>query len=722
MQSTMKLASSLALVAIAAEASDLRSAGPGITKVVSMLNDMAATAKKEKQEEEVAFAKFQTFCGDESARLKKEISANGQEVEVLSSGIASLQSDAKTLGGAVAELQTSVSAFEADRTKQTKQRKEDNAAFLAEAQDYTESISALERALMTLQSQAHDRPASAALAELSSVRARAPTELASAVAALQAFSQSEAPAGLSYDAPQANAYEFQSSSIVDLLKRLKDEFRSKLSECQKQEMNSKHAFEMIKQDLSDSIEIATKDISEKSAEKERKVEAAAADKKRLAATQATKKSNEDTLAELSTECKEKRFSFDEKQQLRGEEIEAIQKAVEILSSPEVAGNGNKYFSFSQGSVATALPQFLRSNEGGAAIGARGSAASVRSAGIHRRAREYLATEGKRLHNKELASFAETLSTTPFSKVAKMIESLINRLMEEANTDASHEGYCDTEMGKSKLTRAKLNEDIESLNARVEEGKSTALKLTQLIENLSEELAALEKAMTEAVEMRASEKQANAATVKDAKDAQKAVTAALAVLKDFYAKALATTAFVQTNSQVPKMGSDEWTSLANPSFKGTVDKGHKEGMQTFGAAYKGQQDKAGGVLALLEVVLSDFASLEADTNADEATSAKSHKDFMTQCKKDKAVKSNQLELSQADKIRTEEKIHTDTADLKGTQDSLLAAQRYYEKLAPQCVDQGMSFDERAAARQAEIASLKEALKILGGADADGDAQQ
>jgi len=51
-------------------------------------------------------------------------------------------------------------------------------------------------------------------------------------------------------------------------------------------------------------------------------------------------------------------------------------------------------------------------------------------------------------------------------------------------------------------------------------------------------------------------------------------------------------------------------------------------------------------------------------------------------------------------------------MKGTQDELLAADRYYEKLVPQCIDQGQTFEERTAARESEIASLKQALEILG----------
>merc|ERR1719240_1728020 len=89
-------------------------------------------------------------------------------------------------------------------------------------------------------------------------------------------------------APEANAYEFQSGGIVDMLKKLKDEFRGKLAECQKEEMNSKHAYGMIVTDLVDSIENSNDTIEEKTVTKARKEEQAAQDKKSLAATKQMK--------------------------------------------------------------------------------------------------------------------------------------------------------------------------------------------------------------------------------------------------------------------------------------------------------------------------------------------------------------------------------------------------------------------------------------------------
>merc|ERR1719399_1449961 len=118
--------------------------------------------------------------------------------------------------------------------------------------------------------------------------------------------------------------------------------------------------------------------------------------------------------------------------------------------------------------------------------------------------------------------------------------------------------------------------------------------------------------------------------------------------------------------------------------------------------------------MLEVILSDFANLESDTLAAEAASQKVYEDFMTDAKRNKAVKTKNIEMFTADKVAAESKLAADTKDIKATQDELLAADRYYEKLVPQCVDQGVTYEERVAQRESEIESLKKALEILSSA--------
>merc|ERR1719194_268805 len=256
----------------------------------------------------------------------------------------------------------------------------------------------------------------------------------------------------------------------------------------------------------------------------------------------------------------------------------------------------------------------------------------------------------------------------------MIKDLIVKLMEEANEEAEHKGWCDTELSTNEQTRKEKTQAVETLHAEIDELEASVAKLTEEIAELTKAVAELDAAMAKATEIRAAEKEKNTETIKDAQDAQTAVAQALVILKEFYAKAGEATALLQQQPEAPEI---------------------------FDSPYKGMQAENGGVIGMLEVIQSDFARLEAETKAAEATAQKEYDEFMTDSEVDKAQKTKDVEHK--------------TADLEGTQKELDAALAYFDKLKPSCVDAGVSYDDRVARREEEIQSLKEALNILNGKD-------
>merc|ERR1719277_617030 len=180
----------------------------------------------------------------------------------------------------------------------------------------------------------------------------------------------------------------------------------------------------------------------------------------------------------------------------------------------------------------------------------------------------------------------------------MIKDLIVRLMEEANEEAEHKGWCDTELSTNEQTRKEKTEAVETLHAEIDQLEASISKLTEEIGELTKAVAQLDSAMAEATKIRQEEKAKNEQTIKDAGEAQTAVAQALTVLKEFYAKAGDATAFVQK---------------AEPEI--------------FDSPYKGMQAENGGVIGMLEVIQSDFARLEADTKAAEAAAQKNYDTFM-----------------------------------------------------------------------------------------------
>merc|ERR1719316_617194 len=125
----------------------------------------------------------------------------------------------------------------------------------------------------------------------------------------------------------------------------------------------------------------------------------------------------------------------------------------------------------------------------------------------------------------------------------MIKDLIVKLMEEANEEAEHKGWCDTELSTNEQTRKEKTQAVETLHAEIDELEADIAELTAAV-------AELDAAMAKATEIRQAEKAKNEETIKDAQEAQTAVAQALTVLKEFYAKAAEATALLQQQPTPP----------------------------------------------------------------------------------------------------------------------------------------------------------------------------
>merc|ERR1719231_1782328 len=110
----------------------------------------------------------------------------------------------------------------------------------------------------------------------------------------------------------------------------------------------------------------------------------------------------------------------------------------------------------------------------------------------------------------------------------MIKDLIVKLMEEANEEAEHKGWCDTEMSTNEQTRKEKTAAVESLTAEIDELESSIAKISEEISELSKAIAELDAAVAKATGIREEEKAKNAVTIKDSQEAQTAVAQALSV--------------------------------------------------------------------------------------------------------------------------------------------------------------------------------------------------
>merc|ERR1719424_1851385 len=236
-------------------------------------------------------------------------------IDTLKADIQKYSADAAKLTKEIAELDEDISIWEGDIKAANNVREIEKNDYDTLHKDYSESVDALQRAIAVLKKQSGDRKQGAfvqvaALQGLSLI----PQE---AKAAINVFLQDTEPTeGLAVSAPEANAYEFQSSGVVEMLEKLLDKFVDERTTLEKEEMNSKHAYDMLMQDLNAQIAQGSQDRDEKAESKAKKLQAKA-----------------DATGDLkdTTTTEQKASDFESRQQLRADEIVAIEKAIEIIS-------------------------------------------------------------------------------------------------------------------------------------------------------------------------------------------------------------------------------------------------------------------------------------------------------------------------------------------------------------------------------------------------------
>merc|ERR1719506_2330972 len=160
------------------------------------------------------------------------------------------------------------------------------------------------------------------------------------------------------------------------------------------------------QDLTAQIETATEDREAKAQEKASKLQKAAEDKGDLADTTATRDADQTYLDDLVAECTQKSSDFESRQQLRTDELAAIDKAIEILGSGSVSGTSDKYLpSFVQTKAAVSFLQL--------SVGSKNPSQA--------RVAQFLREKGTAINSRVLSALAVRVAEDPFVKVKKMIK-------------------------------------------------------------------------------------------------------------------------------------------------------------------------------------------------------------------------------------------------------------------------------------------------------------
>lgn len=666
-----------------------------LEKVVTLLEEVSDKVKAEGEEEAKTYNTFSCFCKDTSATTLESITSG----EDLKNNLASQLNEAMVARDAqdadIAAAQSAMSGLDGELEELRATRKSERLTYEQNEMDLTQAIEAIEAATQMLKA----AKTATSLAQLgpsaeSTVRkalsmaavlspAKPGTKVASVLAQFEAA-----------DSPEYEAFSFHSDDIISTLEGLLTDFQNKRNELDEAETSARQTFDTLVQDKEAIIaekQKAFEDAKIGKAERQQEIATVSQD---LTTTSSQLLVDKEYLQELTATCNTKAVLWDARTTTRANELGALEQAITLVNE-----------------AATGAPaEFLQLSRVRRSVGAARAAPS--SAGTssnvlsgRARAAALLRTRAAALNSTVLMGVISQVSDDPFAKVKTLIQQLIERLLKQAQEEASHKGWCDEQIALAKQKRDYAAEAIKSLNGELAVGVARRAKLAELVDTLETEIGELNATLANRTALRDQEKTDNEAAIQTAEDGKAAIESAITILSQFYAAAAKQASLLQS---APSSSEGSLVAVhrhvATQGNASIPDAG-------FDSNYTGAQSESAGVIGMLEVIKSDFARTISETQKAEEDAKQEFLELETSAGKAKAEKEVALTertraLADADAKDSEDNINLNSSSVQINQavNELLA-------LKPACMESGVTAEEKKAQREAEIEALQEALNIL-----------
>merc|ERR1719156_403599 len=366
---------------------------------------------------------------------------------------------------------------------------------------------------------------------------------------------------------------------------------------------------------------------------------------------------------LKETCQMTDQEWEERQKSRAEEIKAVSEALAILSSDDAHDTFTRTFNFAQ----------IRMSKTGATRRAR--------------AAKVLLAAARASHNPQLAALAAHVRLDAFTKVKDAIDDMIAALLKEKADEIKHKDFCTEGLNTNERESELKARDIAELEAEISDLTTTIDELTKSIATLEAEIAEMQTQLKRAGEDREMENKDFQTAVADQRETKALLKKAYDVLATVFAKK-----FLQVSSKQEPAGPPP-----PPGFK----------------EYK-QSSGAGGVMGMLEQIMRDTETLEAEAIKAETDAQKAYEEYV------KDTNASIEEKSRDITNKTEEKAEAE-ADKTATVEAKETAMNEAQQLANENADLHKScdftlknFDIRQEARDQEVEALRQAKAILSGA--------
>jgi hypothetical protein len=459
------------------------------------------------------------------------------------------------------------------------------------------------------------------------------------------------------------SYAPASGQIFGILKQMKETFETNLSASQKEEMQAQAAYEDLKAAKEAEIKAGEELKDTKTQELADTSEKLAMSKQDLEDTRNSLSADQKFLMNLKETCQMTDQEWEERQKSRAEEVKAVSEALAILSSDDAHDTFTKTFNFVQTKMETTEHKNRE----------KASALLFKAAKVN--------------GNPRLAALAARVRLDAFTKVKAAIDDMIAALLKEKADEIKHKDFCTEGLNTNERESELKARDISELEAEISDLTTTIDELTKSIATLESEIAEMQTQLKRAGEDREMENKDFQTTVADQRETKALLKKAYDVLAAVFAKK-----FLQMSSKQEPAGPPP-----PPGFK----------------EYK-QSSGAGGVMGMLEQIMRDTETLEAEAIKAETDAQKAYEEYVKDTNgsieektRDITNKTEEKASKEADKVAAEEAKET----AMNEQQQLMNENADLHK---SCDFTLKNFEIRQTARDQEVEALRQAKAILSGA--------
>lgn len=467
--------------------------------------------------------------------------------------------------------------------------------------------------------------------------------------------------------PKEVVYESKAGGIVQTLEDMQEKAEDKLRELQDDETKARQNFEMMAQQLENTIkkfnEQAEDDRAKLAQNKEDKGEAEAA----LATASNRLKVIVPHYKKINSQCNGLDGAYSRREHERTMTLDGIKTAVNALTN-------DKFVAAEAGaSDAYGGDSFLQISSKKIDDATRARAARIIESAAHR------------LHSVGLEQIASRVTNKggAFDKVKGMIEEMISRLEKQSSEEQSHKQYCDKELATNKAKLDKKESKANKHQAREEKATAQIAEAETALKDAAKAQATAQKEDAEATAVREEEGALFNAFESDSKDALEGLEVAI-------------------NALAAVFPDTEKSLIQQPDAS-------MGGLASFESGSYG--DSAQGPVQMLQVIRSDMEKELTDRTQDNNLAKKEYQEKKNALEIEIAAqKASQTQLSKA--LAQYKKQKQDySSDLDNVREEIAALTESQTALNKQCGPNVETYQDRATKRNEEIKSLKEALEVL-----------